>query len=630
MTFFKISCVLLILFLSPLVFFEIDDAFAAAPNFISKDRAIISASDPATTIITIPSISIGSQLDRLLVTSVSLDNKKGPSTGSTVSWISYGPTGCTLGGLGYQNFTRVPTSTSFLNTVTTNEIWTLTAPTQNQNCDVVVGLSQAHGNLGFLNNTAAVARTVFYSGVDQANPVHLDTGYSATRTPGAPNPLDTTPQVTIPVTNSSQLVFDTMSSGTTGNPTADISQTRQNSYNGAATTWNTAYSTQLGAVDTSMSWTIDASAPWAISAIIINSCDFSSCGVASSSSSSSGNDSCEGDCSAPTLGLDKNHQRVVTNGFAFNDNPIDAELYYTSYPLITAYVGEENAIELQIYENDGPSNLAHVGIAFGLGYGESFSESNAIINWDRNYDGTENVSVIDPYNVLDNVRVDVTEVECNDIGSMCTNLIAYHTFRAPLEFNMIATNMWDHDRNAWQNYFNHGLQIVGDSLNPPKTHQGIYHGKIFSLIETGKNLSVDESGYVWTLEKGVWDRNYVSPKNIDRPLTNPDKIWAINHVMKDKPLDDISNAVLLDRNLNHFVMQKDYQILLAENVIEEICPKCFDDPYFEIDDVYAYDFPEFTTRINSLNQTMYFESERANGTMEEMRTLTSYLGKIYK
>ncbi|NNM03217.1 MAG: hypothetical protein HKP26_06630, partial [Nitrosopumilus sp.] len=608
MTFFKVSSILLILFLAPLVFFEIDDAFAAFPAFESKVRDEIRSTDTPSNLLNTTSLNTNGFQDRLLVLSVSIDNTNGPSTDTVVDGVSFGPSGdsCSVPA-NTANFTRINTATSTVVGETRNEIWYLVAPPESD-CNILVDLSTQVGEfIAFgANKTSAVARTVLYSGAHQTLPINLGIGYTNSTTT---TPISTTPNVTIPIGNgnSSQVFFDTVSTNDDSAPVAGPNQVRQNSYissPGFGVEWSTAYSTQNGGLDNLMSYTFTTARDWAISAVVINSCDTdNSCtpaaagsGSGSGSGSDDDNGSCHGDCSPPTLGIDKNNKRVVSNGFAFNDNPVDAELYFTPYPLITAYVGEENTIDLRIYENDGPSNLAHVGIAFGLGNGETFTESNAIINWDRDYDGTETISLIDPYNVLANVTVNVTEVECDDIGSKCTDVTVYHTFRAPLEFNMVATNIWDLDRNAWQNYFNHGLQVMGESLNPPNIHSGIYKGKIYQLTEIEKNKSVDDDGNTWTFDYGIWNKDYIDVKKTDRQLVNADKIWAINHVLKEDSVDTTYDALNYDRYHDQFSIQKEYQIILAENLLEEMCPKCFDDSFEEIDDISYYEFEESLKR----------------------------------
>jgi len=619
--FFKIHYLLLILFLAPLMLFQMDYAYAVPPTVVSVDTEVVSPADALTTTITISDVVVGSELNRLLVVGVALDNTIIPSTSTNafVVSVNFGPTGssCSTN----QSLSLVSGSDIQDDDDVRNEIWSLTSPTQSQTCDVIVTLSDGVGSYSTnpFDKRSAVATSVLFSGVDQTTPIVGNTGITNFDT-------SSTPSVTI-VSTADQHVMDIMSAIHDVAPVLGPNQILGSSFftSGLSLDFLMGTSTQLGNLDTTMSWTLTSSANWVSSAIVINSCDVSaSCTILASSSSG-----CSGDCVAPTLGLDKLNNLIIKNGFAFNENFSDVDLYYTFYPLITTNVGEENTLSLIIYENSGPENIAHVGVAFGLGEGEMFNESKAVINWDRSFDGIETLSVIDPDGVLENIRTQVEEKDCEEINSQCLYITIYHTFRESLEFNMVSTYIWDHDRNAWQNYFNSGIQIIGESLNPQKEYDGTHKGKIYRLTETQKNKSIDGDGNSWTLEKSVWIKDYVPTKKIDSDLVNYEKIWAIKHVLKDQSFDNIFEAFVYDRNQAYFVIKKNYQILLAENLRDEFCPKCNDEPYDKIDDIFFYEFLERVPRINSISeQHMKYESEKASNILQEMID-SRYPGKVF-
>ncbi len=52
----------------------------------------------------------------------------------------------------------------------------------------------------------------------------------------------------------------------------------------------------------------------------------------------SGGDGCDGDCQAPTLGVNNDGRRLVENGFTYNGKQIDVERFFTPYPLIKVNV----------------------------------------------------------------------------------------------------------------------------------------------------------------------------------------------------------------------------------------------------------------------------------------------------
>jgi hypothetical protein len=427
----------------------LNSAFATDPTVIRSDKTFVTDTNSTTITLTISNVPIGTQTDRLLVVSVGLDQQTAPVP--TVSSITFGPTGtsCTVN----QSFTQVPSSTSTVATKIRNELWYLTAPSASQTCNVIVTLTN---NVGASNGHDAIVVSVLFSGVDQTTPI--DNTVTATGT-------DDAPKVTIPDTDG-HIILDVMSSTSDGTPTQGSNQASQggitNSFNFLSAT-----STSLFAHngDPDMNWSFTTSAPptnWAISAIAI----LSSPTLSVAQNSNGGG--CSGDCTPPTLGLDSTDRRIISNGFSYNGKSVNVESYYTPFPLVLVNVGEENKAVLQIYDNSGPQHIKHVGLGFGLAKGESFNNARAVINLDI-VNGEETVTTFDPENVFENIRVITEEAKCTDIESQCLFVSIFHTFREPLNFNIVSTNIWDDNRNAWQNYFNHGIQIEGNSLNPPKT-----------------------------------------------------------------------------------------------------------------------------------------------------------------
>ena len=87
------------------------------------------------------------------------------------------------------------------------------------------------------------------------------------------------------------------------------------------------------------------------------------------------------------MGVDNDGRRLVDDGFTYNDKSIDVERYFTPYPLVTVQVGKQNVAEFKIYDNSGLDKISHFELAFGLAQGESIGMSQAVINWDRTFDG---------------------------------------------------------------------------------------------------------------------------------------------------------------------------------------------------------------------------------------------------
>jgi len=237
--------------------------------------------------------------------------------------------------------------------------------------------------------------------------------------------------------------------------------------------------------------------------------------------SAGGGSGCDGECEEPTLGVNSDGRRLVENGFTYNGKQIDVERFFTSYPLIKVNVGMQNTAVFKIYDNLGPDNIKHFDLAFGLASDQIMGTSNAMIQWDKSFDGVETVTLVDPHNVLDNVRVNTLEGKCRTDSNTddCLIVIVNHRFRAPLESDIVATNIWDQTRNAWQNYYNHGISIDGESLNPPNEYVGIYKGNLVHLIETGKNIAVDGQSNTWTFDK-TWEMDFIPNGKIDDGITS--------------------------------------------------------------------------------------------------------------
>ena len=299
------------------------------------------------------------------------------------------------------------------------------------------------------------------------------------------------------------------------------------------------------------------------------------------------------DCEAPTLGINSKSKRIIENGFTYNGNSVDAERFFTPYPLITANVGKQNTAVFKIYEDKGPENIKHFSFAFGLDKGEYIGESKAMIELDIDHEGTETVTVTDPENTLDNIKVSTNITNCNedDSDTQCLIVTIEHRFRAPLDFNIVGTDVWDMKRNAWQNYFNHGIQVTGESLNPPKEHDGIYQGQFYHLTETSKTSAVDEKGDSWSFQYGVWNKDFIPNKK------SSDKITMHGY----------------DRGTYGFDMYKYGQHLLAEITLNEICPNCNDTSFDKINNIFAYDYPIVQNSLDDPNikSKIIFESEKA-------------------
>jgi len=301
---------------------------------------------------------------------------------------------------------------------------------------------------------------------------------------------------------------------------------------------------------------------------------------------------CSANCTPPTLGVTKTGKVLVENGFSYNGNPVNVNSFFTPYPLITVDVGRENIATFKVYEDRGPQSVSHFALAFGIGHGKIFSDSKAIIEWDKSWNGQETLNVIDPENSLDNVRVNTFAGPCTNgdvFGKDCLIINVYHTFRQPLDFNIVGTYFWDAKLNAANNYFNDGIQVEGDSLNPPAQYQTTYKGHPVTITETEKNVGVDQDGNYWTFDK-QWKMDYVSQGKIDEGLTSQG----------------------IDRNNLRFNTYKQGQALIAEYYLKtSVDGSMIQSKSVAESKSYDADFIKRSDNI-VLQNRMAYELERAN------------------
>ena len=287
--------------------------------------------------------------------------------------------------------------------------------------------------------------------------------------------------------------------------------------------------------------------------------------------SSSGSLRCSGgDCTAPILGIDSLGNRLVDKGFSYNGFAEDVLEYYTPYPLITTNVGQENVAVLKIYDNGGPKNIKHVSLAFGLSHGrQSISQSQAVIIWDKNFFGYETVKVKDPNNALQDVSVETTTGSCSiDMELQCLIVLIHHTFRESLDFNIVGTDVWDFKRNSKTNFYNDGIEIVGESMNPPKQYYVLDSlGYQFLITQTGKNTATDDDGNTWTYFKNKWLKDYVPQEKIP----------------------DVVTFHGISRNNNMFNAYVEGQKLLAQELFnQQFSGKSIQNPDFYVEDNFVF------------------------------------------
>lgn len=311
---------------------------------------------------------------------------------------------------------------------------------------------------------------------------------------------------------------------------------------------------------------------------------------------------------APTLGISQSDlKKQVANGFTYNEKPVNVELYFTPYKLQFTKVGQENIAKFKIFDYRGTDNIAHFEFAFGLEKGQTINDSKIRIEWDKDLTGQEKITVIDPQNILENVRVEKSIEKCKKNGKVdCLVLIIYHTFRESPKGEIIATNVWNHQRYAWQNYYNHGLKVQGDSLNPLKSFTGVHEGKLYELTQF-EDKATDKNGDSWSFTHNVWIKD---------------------HVAKPRPQDPLWNV--MSRTNSQFPVLVANQIEIAEDTLKTICVNCTDDNFAEINNIKQFKYKEQTNKLDDrkIKKIMKQENDKATQTMKLMFAM-KYPGKVF-
>lgn len=160
-------------------------------------------------------------------------------------------------------------------------------------------------------------------------------------------------------------------------------------------------------------------------------------------------------CIAPSLGIQETTKiRVVSGGFTYNNQTVDVDYFRTPFPLVETEVGKNNTVTLKIYEDKGIQRIKHIAIAFGLDKDKPISNSKAYMEVDIDRGNLK----LSTSGAVENVTVSSEVVSCGAINSNCFEITFYHMFTADAS-GIIGTYVWDTRLNAWQNFFNDGIDV---------------------------------------------------------------------------------------------------------------------------------------------------------------------------
>ena len=183
--------------------------------------------------------------------------------------------------------------------------------------------------------------------------------------------------------------------------------------------------------------------------------------------------------SRPTFGINyKTFDQLVTNGLIINDHVFNVtNNYYTPIPMQNMTVGDIQHFTAKVF---APHSLNTLEFLFGIPEVGKWNEAETSIEFYTNYDGEDLGYLIIEDNDTDSTIINETSLEysiskgkCNaqDNTEHCISVSALISFNEPLTGKVLAVQAIDNDRMNQIIYFNDGLHITGDSLNPPTVQQ---------------------------------------------------------------------------------------------------------------------------------------------------------------
>ena len=282
----------------------------------------------------------------------------------------------------------------------------------------------------------------------------------------------------------------------------------------------------------------------------------------SSDPSSGGGDSDFRHLTRPTFGLDHNTRaQLVENGFTLNgESYMVTHNYHTPMPMQYVDVGETNEFVAKVYvERD----LSVMKFLFGIPEIGMASDAEAYIMVRLSHDGTiKDITVSNSDNLIidpDSVSITLPKmVRCteSDTAERCTQLTASVKFNESPKAEIFALEAVDSERWTQTTYFNDGVEIQGESLNPPTVEYitdkyGNTHALIIKEVVNGKRI--DENGRLWILVDGTWE-----------PYTG--RYDQIHPEVREQS----GTPSVITRTWDYFTTYKNGQALLAEEKLNQI------------------------------------------------------------
>ncbi len=160
----------------------------------------------------------------------------------------------------------------------------------------------------------------------------------------------------------------------------------------------------------------------------------------------------------PSIGVTEKGTRVVDGGITVNGKTVDADFYFTPFPLVQADIGQPIDFVFKIWD-DRLDNINHLQLQLGKGkVGESFSmEYSATYKRDKM---TGEVTVTHDPIFTDVIMEQLPDQPCKTGSNDCTVIHVRVTPTEAIVGDVVfGVNIWDEAGNANTSFFNEGLQV---------------------------------------------------------------------------------------------------------------------------------------------------------------------------
>jgi len=160
----------------------------------------------------------------------------------------------------------------------------------------------------------------------------------------------------------------------------------------------------------------------------------------------------------PSVGVTETGNRVVDGGITVNGQTVDANFYFTPFPLIQSPIGQPIDFVFKIWD-DRLDNIKHLQLQLGKGkIGESFTQV-ASATYDRNK-MTGLVTVTHDPMFTNVVMEQLADQPCRTGSNDCTVIHVRLTPTQPIIGDVVwGLYIWDEAGNAVTIFFNEGIEI---------------------------------------------------------------------------------------------------------------------------------------------------------------------------